>query len=141
MIICHNTQSGTWYYVRVCYYYYYINVVCLQLVLRWGTNRGCSINRGNTVCYMLCICWLVNIYGDLLMNASPLMAHFANTYANVYSILSTCCSNAYQMLLPVNTHIVHKVKRSLKLIQCWTVLSMVRHFDACDYNTLSYFII
>ena len=30
--------------------YYYINVVCIQTVPYWGTNRGCGINRGNTVC-------------------------------------------------------------------------------------------
>ena len=29
--------------------YYYINVVCIQIVLHWDTNRGCGINRGNTV--------------------------------------------------------------------------------------------
>ena len=29
--------------------YYYINVACIQIVPRWGTNRECSINQGNTV--------------------------------------------------------------------------------------------
>ena len=27
--------------------YYYINVVCIQIVPHWGTNQGCGINRGN----------------------------------------------------------------------------------------------
>ena len=29
--------------------YYYINVVCVQIVLHWGTNQGCGINQGNTI--------------------------------------------------------------------------------------------
>ena len=29
--------------------YYYINVVCIQIVLHWGTNQECGINRGNTI--------------------------------------------------------------------------------------------
>ena len=29
--------------------YYYINVVCIQIVLHWGTNQECSINQGNVV--------------------------------------------------------------------------------------------
>ena len=27
----------------------YIKVVCIQIVLDWGNNRGCGINRGNIV--------------------------------------------------------------------------------------------
>ena len=30
--------------------YYYINVVCIQKVLHWGSNQECGINQGNTVC-------------------------------------------------------------------------------------------
>ena len=48
-IICHNTQSrkvacGA---LRGCATnenYYYINVVCIQIVPHWGTNQGCGIN-------------------------------------------------------------------------------------------------
>ena len=29
--------------------YYHFNVVCILIVPHWGTNQGCSINRGNTV--------------------------------------------------------------------------------------------
>ena len=29
--------------------YYYINVICIQIVSHWGTNQECGINRGNTV--------------------------------------------------------------------------------------------
>ena len=31
-------------------YYYVYNVVCIQIVLHWDTNRECGINRGNMVC-------------------------------------------------------------------------------------------
>ena len=30
-------------------YYYYINVVCIQIILHWGTNQGCNTNQGNKV--------------------------------------------------------------------------------------------
>ena len=30
-------------------YYYCINVVCIQIVMHWATNRECSINQGNMV--------------------------------------------------------------------------------------------
>ena len=29
--------------------YYYTNVICIQIVLHWGTIQECGINRGNTV--------------------------------------------------------------------------------------------
>ena len=32
--------------------YYYINVVCIPIVPHWGTNQGCGINQGNTVCVL-----------------------------------------------------------------------------------------
>ena len=58
MIICCNTQickvaRGT---IRKCTInknYYYINVVCIQIVPHCGTNQGCSINQGNMAyCYL-----------------------------------------------------------------------------------------
>ena len=33
--------------------YYYINVVCIQIVPHWGTNQECSINQGNKVSQMV----------------------------------------------------------------------------------------
>ena len=57
-IICHNTWSckivcGTIWGCATNKNYYYINVVCIQIVPHWGTNRECSINWGNTVYLIL----------------------------------------------------------------------------------------
>ena len=29
--------------------YYYINVVCIEIVPHWGTNQDCDFNQGNMV--------------------------------------------------------------------------------------------
>ena len=55
IIICHNTRSckvtcGTIWGYTTNRIYYYINVVCIQIVLHWGTTWECSIHRGNMVC-------------------------------------------------------------------------------------------
>ena len=57
-IICHNTRShkGACGTIRGCATnknYYYINVVCLQIVLPWGSNQGYGINCGKTVSLIL----------------------------------------------------------------------------------------
>ena len=54
MIICQDIQShkvacGTILGYVTNKNYYYINVVCIQIVLHWGTNRECDINRGNAI--------------------------------------------------------------------------------------------
>ena len=54
MITCHNTQTckvacGTIWGWATNKNYYYINVVCIQIVPHWGTNWGCGINQGTKV--------------------------------------------------------------------------------------------
>ena len=55
MIICHNTQShkeacGTIQGCAINIKHYYINVVCIPIVMHWGTNWGCGgIDQRNMV--------------------------------------------------------------------------------------------
>ena len=56
-IICRNTQSCkvACSIIQGCATnknYYYINVICIQIVPHWGTNQEYGTNRGNTVIEM-----------------------------------------------------------------------------------------
>ena len=56
-IVCCNTRSckvacSTIWGYSINKKYYYINVVCNQTVLHWGTNEECIFNQGNTIWYI-----------------------------------------------------------------------------------------
>ena len=75
------------------------------------------------------------------MSASPLVAVCMPRFC---SVLLTYCSTAYQMLF--TSHYSHGMPRKalLKLVHYLLysqVLSMVRHLDVHDHNTLSDFVI
>ena len=84
---------------------------------------------------------LLNIYESQLMSALP-KRPIVNTRANVLlCTIQLYCSTAYKTLLTNQYWRCMPRKMSLKLLHYCTLLSMAHHFDTCNNNIASYFVI
>ena len=67
-----------WYYLRV-HYYYYIDVVSIQIVPHWGTNRECGTNQGNKVSLVIIHAIAVKLYDNSILYITLLTLPFVQS--------------------------------------------------------------
>ena len=100
-IICRNpeTQSGMR-YIQGCATnknYCYNNVVCIQMVLHWGTNQECSINQGNIVSQM-------GKLARLTINTIWFLKYFIHYKNPLYSIYETLLLQSFMFTFVYSCH-------------------------------------